>query len=128
MTDEQSYQAGCEQAKADWEADAISLNEYFQTEEYVRGYTDTIKALSLKPAMDNDDVRSISENDQLKEDAYHRYIEWCNERQADLLVACDALELGPERVAALPPDSIDFICDMAAVALRDFAERQMGEE
>jgi hypothetical protein len=78
--------------------------------------------------MDNDDVRSISENDQLKEDAYRRYIEWCYEREADLLVACDALELGPDRVAGLHPESIDFICDMAAVALRDFAERQMGDE
>lgn len=49
MTDEQSYQAGCEQAKADWEADTIELDEQFQTAEFCRGYTDTIKELSLKP-------------------------------------------------------------------------------
>lgn len=47
MTDEQSYHAGCEQAKSDWEADTIDVDEMFQTEEFVRGYTDTIKALSL---------------------------------------------------------------------------------
>lgn len=47
MTEE--YKLGCEQARSDWETDTIELDEQFHTDDFCKGYTDTIKALSLRP-------------------------------------------------------------------------------
>lgn len=77
--------------------------------------------------MDNDDVRSIAENDQLKEEAYRTYATWLLMKRDDLLVLIEALEDGPAETKKLPEEAIDFICEMAAVTLRDFAERQLQQ-
>lgn len=72
--------------------------------------------------MSPEDIRAIAENDQLKEAAFARYAQFIlNERAC--VKAITALEDGPQRVRELPLITIDFICDMAVVTMRDFAER-----
>jgi hypothetical protein len=73
--------------------------------------------------MDNDDARTVAENDQLKEEAYATYATWLLMKRIELSSILDALEQGPAGGRELSDEQLDFLFDMASVTLRDFAER-----